>query len=219
MAATVREQRSLIEELRELYPFAVEDVTATEYNLNVLYNNREISLLLAKLVRERDSLAAKKKARQQKRIPIEVESGDEEAANLAEANEENTEELDRFEIDEGGNLEVDILKKGLPTMQDLLNVIKKADLDEALPHVMKLLELALTMPLTSVHCERVFSRMKRVVSTTRSSMLQTRKENLVFLQVEHRLLRKLAENVSFKDKVVNRFKSMNARRFARFSKK
>ena len=136
-------------------------------------------------------MSAKKKARQQKRIPIEVESGDEEAANLDEANKENTEELDQFEIDEGGNLEVDILKKGLPTMQDLLNFIKKADLDEALPHVMKLLELALTTPLTSVHCELVFSRMKRMVSTTRLSMLQTRKENLVFLQVEHCLLRKM----------------------------
>ena len=76
-----------------------------------MYNNREISLLLAKLVCERDSFSAKKKARQQKRIPIEVESGDEEAANLDEANKENTEELDRFEIDEGGNLEVDMLKK------------------------------------------------------------------------------------------------------------
>ena len=62
-AATVPEQRALIEELRKLYPFAVDDTTATEYNLNVLYNNHEISPLLNKLVRERDTLAAKKKAK------------------------------------------------------------------------------------------------------------------------------------------------------------
>ncbi len=103
-AATVREQRLLKEELRELYPFAVEDVTATEYNLNVLYNNREISLLLAKLICERDSLAAKKKARQQKRVPTGVESGNEAAANPADANKEDTEEQDRFAVYEGVTL-------------------------------------------------------------------------------------------------------------------
>ena len=31
-------------------------------------------------------------------------------------------------------------------------------------HPMILLELAVTTPLTSIHCERVFSRMKQVVS-------------------------------------------------------
>ena len=61
-AATVREQRVLIEEFRKLYPFAMDDTTATEYNLKVLYNNNEISLLLKKLVCERHALAAKKKA-------------------------------------------------------------------------------------------------------------------------------------------------------------
>ena len=60
--ATVWEQRLLIDELRKHYPFAVDDKTATEYNLNLLYNNNEISILLKKLVRERDALAAQKQA-------------------------------------------------------------------------------------------------------------------------------------------------------------
>ena len=192
-AATVREQRVLIEELRKLYPFAVDDTTATEYNLNVLYNNNEIALLLKKLVRERDALAAKKKARQRNRAQKEFEGG----AGVDEGPDAagdtiNVEEQGQFEVEEGGNLEIEMLKEGMPTIQDLLFVIKSADLSEALPQVMKLLELAVTTPLTSVHCERVFSRMKRVVSAARSKMLQTRKENLVFLQVEHRLLRLLA---------------------------
>ena len=64
--ATVREQRRS-RKLRKHYPFAVDDTTATEYNLNVLYNNNEISILLKKLVRERDALAAQKQARRRKR--------------------------------------------------------------------------------------------------------------------------------------------------------
>ena len=111
-----------------------------------------------------------------------------------------------------------MVTEGMPAIQDLL-VIKSADLSEAIPQVMKFLELAITTPLTSVHRERVFSRIKRVVSAARSRMLQTRKENLVVLQVAHRLLRLLAEKPSFKDTVVNRFKSMNRRRHERFSRK
>ena len=74
-----------------------------------------------------------------------------------------------------------MVKEGMPTIQDLLYVIKSADLAEAFPQVVKLLELPVTTPLTSVHCERVFNHMQRVVSAARSTMLQTRKENLVFL--------------------------------------
>ena len=212
--ATVREQRLLIEELQKHYPFAVDDTTATEYNLNVLYNNNEISILLKKLVRERDALAAQKQARRRKRARKEVEDGADAASET-----EDVEERDLFEVEEGGNLEIELVKEGMPTIQDLLFVIKSADLSEALPQVVKLLELAVTIPLTSVHCERVFSRMKRVVSALRSKMLQTRKENLVFLQVENRLLKLLAARPSFKDNVVSRFKTINRRRFERFSRK
>ena len=64
--ASAGEQRELIERPRRLYPFAVTDVTATEYNLNVLYNSNEISVLLKKLVRERYAMVAKKRARRRK---------------------------------------------------------------------------------------------------------------------------------------------------------
>ena len=213
----MREQRALIEELRKIYPFAVDDTTATEYNLNVLYNNHKISLLLNKLVRERDALAAKKKAKQGKRAQTQMEVGVE--AGEGGGDTDNVEEQDHFEVEEGGNLEIEMVKEGMPTLQDLLFVIKSADLSEALPQVVKLLELAVTTPLASVHCKRVFSHMKRVVSSARSRMLQTRKENLVFLQVEHQLLKLLAEQTSFTDSVVNSFKSMNRRRHERFSRK
>ncbi len=56
--ATSAKQRSMLNELKMLYPFAVADIIATENNLEVLYNNKEIAILLNKLVGEQD--AAKK---------------------------------------------------------------------------------------------------------------------------------------------------------------
>ena len=217
--ATVRQQRALINDVQELYPFVVKDVLATEYNLSVLYHSTEIGILLQKLVRERDELVAKKKERRTKigRMKDQAETtmtemGASDSAESSEANEQ-------FDVEENSNIEVDAVKEGTPTAQDLLTVIKKANLEDALPQVMSLLQLAVVTPLTSVHCERVFSRMKRVVSSGRSRMLQDRKENLVFLQVEHRLLRYLAGQFSFKDNVIKRFKAYNQRRYERFSKK
>ena len=175
--------------------------------------------MLNKLFLERDTLAAKKKAKQRKRAQAQMEVCVEAGEGPYSGATDNVEEQDHFDVEEGCNLEIEMVKEGMPTIQDLLLVIKSADLSEALPQVVKLLELAVTTPLTSVHCERVFSCMKRVVSAARSRMLQTRKENLLFLQVEHLLLRLIAEKPSFKDNVVNRFKSMNRRRHERFSRK
>ena len=50
--------KKLINEIIDLYPFAVQDALAVEHNLNVLYDNTEIKILLDKIVRERDELAA-----------------------------------------------------------------------------------------------------------------------------------------------------------------
>lgn len=94
-----------------------------------------------------------------------------------------------------------MVKDGMPTIRYLLFLIKSADLSEVLPQVMKLLELDVTTALTSVHCAQVFYQMKHVISAARSTMLQSRKENLVFLQEEHRLLRLLAD---YKQKTIIR---------------
>eukprot|EP00794_Sanderia_malayensis_P008363 gene8363-9261_t len=183
--ASSQEQRSLIEKLLQLYPFAVSDVTATEYNLN---NEKRARLLRA--VQQRES----------------------------NQESQDFEENDLFEPDENANIEPEAVKQGKANVQDLLSVIKKAGLEDALPQALTLLELAVVTPLTSVHCERVFSRMKRVVSPARSRMVQLRKENVVLLQVENRLLRWLAEQSFFKDNVVTNV-VYNPRRLERFSKK
>ena len=109
-----------------------------------------------------------------------------EQQDLDEEERPNVEEEDRFEF-ASDNVDVESIKEGKPTVQDLLTVIQKAGLQEALPQAMTLIELAAVTPLTSVHCERVFS-----------GMLQTRKEMLVTLQVEHKTLRWLSEQAYFK---------------------
>ena len=106
----------------------------------------------------------------------EVASQEERADEIADH-----EELDSFDFQE---MEIEQIKEGVPSLQDLLVIIKQAGHEEALSEAVRVIELAVTTPLTSVHCERIFSRMKRIVSPERSTMKQKRKEMLVFLQVE-----------------------------------
>ena len=212
--ASAQEQRELIKELRALYPTAVPDPLALEHCLNVLYNNQEISALLKRILRERDSEIIKNKERRRKQA-----RANEETAEARQSERESVEDNDFFEVRNEVEVNVNAIIEGKPSIQDLLIVIRRAELEEALPQAMAVLELAAVIPLTSVHCDRVFSRMKKVVSWVRSTMLQKRKEMLVFLQVEHKTLRWLLEQQNFKDHIVTRFKSYNRRRFERFSTK
>ncbi len=131
----------------------------------------------------------------------------------------NIEDADEFEAADQSEVDLEAVITGKPSIQDSLNVIKWAELQDALPQAMKVLELAAVTPLTSVHCKRVFSGMKRVVSATRSRMLQKRKEMLLLLLVEQKILRGLSEQPHFKPNIIARFKSFNQRRMDRFSRK
>ena len=218
--ASSNETRELLGELKDLYPFAVTDIISLEHNLDVLHNNQEISILLGKLINERDQVVEKRKrktANQRKTNETDSRESGEEQGEEQQAI--NIEQSDQFEIASAAWLEEETVKKGTPSMQDLLTVIHNVGLGDALPQAIIPLEIAAVTPLTSVHCERVFSRMKRVVSSSRSCMLQTRKEHLVFLQVEHSLLRWLRKQPGFYDNIVSRFKGQNQKRFERFSRK
>ncbi len=146
--------------------------------MEVLYNNQEISLLLCKCADERNRAVKQRRARQRRknanhRQEVIASSGDQAMEDVADV-----EEIDEFEIRENTGLE-EILHGEALSKQDLLTVIHSTDLADALPQVMVLLEVAAVTPLTKVHCEEVFSRMKRVISALRSRMLQERKEYLV----------------------------------------
>ena len=195
------DRRKWIGECQRFYPFAVSNATSLEHNLDILYGNQEIAILLQKLIKDRDDAARKIKARmngKRKRVDEERSVVGNEGQENKEQQAIDAEDLDRFEIRRRTITEDETIKEGVPSMQDLLTVIKKTGLANALPHVMTLAEIASVTPLTSVHCERVFSRMKRVLSSSRSQMLQTRKQQLVFLQVEHSLLRTLSKQLEFK---------------------
>ena len=201
--ASCQEQRALIESLKELYPFAVNDTVAVEHNLNVLYNCTEISVLLNKFVCERSEIAAKRRKKDRDSTLCETKFDYRNEGQVGAVNDMNT----------------NTLNSRSASIQDLLTIIKKVELQEALPHVVHLLELAVVTPITSVHCERVFSRMKKVIASDRSHMLQSRKNHLVLLQVEHRLLRSISSKPEFYENVVSRFKMCNRRRMDRFSRK
>ena len=127
--ATSREKRILIEAVHRLYPFAISDATATDYNLNVLYNSNEISLLSEKLVCDRAALVAKKKEKCRKLLASMTEvKTDEEGESRAETVKDH----DEFEV--GDEADVDVVREGTATAQDLLSVIKSADLAEMLLH-------------------------------------------------------------------------------------
>ena len=154
-------------------------MTTKENNLSDLYNRSEISLLLQKVVREQDTIHAAKKERQarlQQKVEEASNKTGERRASMGELiGAIDVEESDEFELEPNLDIEIDSLKESSPSIQDLLSVIKKATLHEALPQAMALLELTATTPLTSVHCERILSQMKRVVASSRSSMQQKRK--------------------------------------------
>eukprot|EP00794_Sanderia_malayensis_P008582 gene8582-9499_t len=173
-AVSQAKQKDLINDLKNLYPFVVSDPLALEHNLSILYSNSEIGILLEKTVWERDQVVAKKRERRRR-----LKKANEEHNQNKERERNAIEDADYFERQMESTVEEDLVNEGKPTVQDLLKVIKMAGLQDALPWVMKLLELAATKPLTSVHCERVFSRMKRVVSPSRSTMLQ-KKRNVDF---------------------------------------
>ena len=163
---SLQDQRSSIDALKLYYPFVVTDSIALEHNLSVLYNNREIKILLDRRIKERDAIVARQKARQQEAAEIAAGTTTERVDGSADSEETDT------CVGQSEEVEVGLVKEGKPSLQDLLYVIKKAELKDALPEAMKVIQLPVTTPLTSVHCKRAFSRMKCIVSNTRVSMRQ-----------------------------------------------
>jgi len=138
---------------------------------------------------------------------------------VIEEESRNVEENDEFDAGELTKLDTKFVTEGTLCIQDLLIVVQETGLADALPKAILLLEIAAVTPLTSIHCKRVFSSMKRVVSASRSRMLQARKEHLVMLQIENGLLRWLSKQPNFYENIVKRFIENNQRRLERFSRK
>ena len=71
----------------------------------------------------------------------------------------------------------------METISDVL--LELQPLQEAFPTLVKLLQIALTICVSSAQCERCFSALKRIKSYLRSTMTESRLVDLASLSIEH----------------------------------
>ncbi|XP_060857399.1 uncharacterized protein LOC132934981 [Metopolophium dirhodum] len=86
--------------------------------------------------------------------------------------------------------EMMVFKNCLPpdfNFDDIKGKINK----EAFPNLYKLLQIAITIPISSATCERSFSSMRRIKNWLRTSMLQQRFSDLSILNIERDLSNKI----------------------------
>lgn len=101
---------------------------------------------------------------------------------------------------------------GLVDCASLLREIHRQELNEALPEVTRILELVVTLPMTSVVCERNFSVLRRIKTHLRTANSETRLRSLMTLAVECAFIKNAASKSSFCDSIINSFAAMKERR-------
>lgn len=69
-----------------------------------------------------------------------------------------------------------------------INEIQKIMKKETFPNVFKLMQIALTIPVSSATCERSFSTMRRIKNWLRSRMSQDRFSNLSLINIESEMV-------------------------------
>ncbi|CAI6376491.1 unnamed protein product [Macrosiphum euphorbiae] len=102
--------------------------------------------------------------------------------------------------------EMIVLKNSLPTsynFQDIKNIINK----NVYPNLYKLIQVAITIPVSSATCERSFSAMRRVKNWLRTSMGQNRFTNLASICIE----RDITNNIDT-ERILNKFALTNNRK-------
>ena len=98
----------------------------------------------------------------------------------------------------------------LKTVNDVLAAV--VTLKTAFPNLVKLLQLSLTIAVSTAECERSFSALKRIKSYLRSTMSTQRLSNLTVLSVE----RKLSESLSL-DEIIDLFAAKDKNRRIKLS--
>uniref|UniRef100_A0A2H8TJR3 Zinc finger MYM-type protein 1 n=1 Tax=Melanaphis sacchari TaxID=742174 RepID=A0A2H8TJR3_9HEMI len=86
------------------------------------------------------------------------------------------------------------------SLEDLKTFIVK----NVYPNIYKLLQVALTLPISSATCERSFSAMRRIKTWMRSTMVENRFNDLSILNIEKDLAKKINNN-----DIVNAFSNKN----------
>ncbi|XP_022179567.1 uncharacterized protein LOC111040116 [Myzus persicae] len=93
-----------------------------------------------------------------------------------------------------------------PEQNNQINLFKKNITISTFPNVYKLLNLALTLPISSASCERSFSTMRRINTYIRSTMTQDRFSSLAILNIE----RDISNNIDSND-ILNIYSKTNRR--------
>ena len=93
-------------------------------------------------------------------------------------------------------------------LDEVIDVLRELfPLKAAFPLLVKLIQIALTIAVSTAHCERSFSALKRIKSYLRSTTTQQRLADLAILSIEKELSRSLSL-----DNVVDRFASYDKNR-------
>ncbi len=93
-------------------------------------------------------------------------------------------------------------------LNEVIHVLRElSPLATAFPVLVKSIQIALTIAVSTAHCERSFSALKRIKSYLRSTMTQQRLVDLAILSIE----KELSKNLSL-DNVVNQFASYDKNR-------
>lgn len=100
-----------------------------------------------------------------------------------------------------------LAEKDLTGAQDILSFIVQWDLQEAVPNLVTLFRIFLTMSVSVASCERSFSKLKLIKNYLRSTMSQARIDSLAVLSIE----RQLVDTIDF-DQIIDEFAAKKVRR-------
>lgn len=92
------------------------------------------------------------------------------------------------------------------TVQDMLAVYKLLD-SEMFPSLKAVMQVALTIPVSSCTCERSFSALRRLHTWLRRTSGQSRLQHLALMSIEKELLEKMEHQ-----RVIDRFATLKVRR-------
>lgn len=90
---------------------------------------------------------------------------------------------------------------------DILNLIKKYDMENLVPNMVIAYRIMLSMPVSVASGERTFSKLKIIKTYLRNSMNQDRLNSLAIVSIEN----DVAESIDY-DVIIDEFASMKARK-------
>ena len=102
-------------------------------------------------------------------------------------------------------------KPGCSIPEKLVDTLRACD-SLSYPNIRVLLELALTLPITSCECERSFSQLKLIKTSHRSTTTASRLSGLALMKINREKCSKLSNSSSELKKLVLSFSKMHPRR-------